>query len=247
MPDTYTITIKRFDPSTDAESYVTEYEVPADPDFEPMTALKALHYINKNVEPIGYDFNCRRGTCGRCAIMVDGNPSLACTTALTGKHTFEPLAGFPVVRDLIVDKKKAYARFLDSSHTIKTLGPKEVLKPIDGETWRKIIYPLNACRECMCCYAGCQALQTMHKWGSYAGPGAMQAIYLRSIDGEDKSSRVEQAAFAGLFECIQCGNCTLNCPAGISAAENIKSMMDSAEEMGLKPASADGSTWWPTI
>ena len=75
MADTYTITIKRFDSSVDAEPYTVTYEVPDDPGFAPMTALKALHYINRYVEPIAYEFNCRRGTCGRCSILVDGEPN----------------------------------------------------------------------------------------------------------------------------------------------------------------------------
>lgn len=245
MPDIYQITIERFDPTMDTQPHESTYEVPADPDFDPMTALKALHYINRYLEPIGYDYNCRRGTCGRCSIMVDGKPRLACLTELTGKHTFAPLTGFPVVRDLIVDKKKAYARFVESNHTIKTLGPDDVLQPIDGDTWRETIYPLNACRECMCCYAGCQALQAGKRWGAYAGPGAMQEIYLRSIDGEDASDRIGQAVFAGLFECVQCGNCTTNCPSGITAAENIKKMMDIATQRGLAPKTSESTSWWP--
>ena len=178
--------------------------------------------------------------------MVDGEPCLACQKVLTGEHTFEPLAGFPVVRDLIVDNSSAYERFVESATSIKTLGPKDVLKPIDGETYRTTIYPLSACRECMSCYAACTALQDMGLWGAYAGPGAMQAIYLRTIDGEDVSDRIGQAVFSGLFNCVQCGRCSQVCPAGIPCAENIKAMMDQAEERGLKPTEAPTS-WWPIV
>lgn len=247
MPDVYKITIQRFDSSVDTELYETTYEVPDDPDFAPMTALKALHYINRYEEPIAYDYNCRRGSCGRCAIMVDSEPKLACLYELTGNHTFAPLTGFPVIRDLVVDKQEAYAKFVQSNHTIKTLGPTDVLKPIDGDFYRDIIYPLNACRECMLCYASCQALNDFHKKGSYAGPGAMQQIYLRHVDGEDKMSRVEQAVFAGLFECVQCGNCTTVCPSLIPGAEHIKEMMDEATVQNLKPAKGEKSTYWPMV
>lgn len=247
MSDSYTITIKKFDPSLDAEPQETTYTVPDDPEFAPMTALKALHYINRFIEPVAYDFNCRRGTCGRCSIMIDGEPKLACLMPLSGRHRFEPLHGFRVIRDLVVDKKEAYARFVGSSHTIKTLGPQEVLQPIDGQYWRDTIYPLNACRECMSCYASCQALTIKRRWGSYAGPGAMQQIYLRHIDGQDKSSRIEQAVFSGLFECVQCGMCTQVCPSLIPAAANIKEMMSLAEEKGLKPAIGQETEYWPML
>lgn len=247
MPDSYTLTIVRFDPTMDTEPYEKTYEVPDDPEFAPMTALKALHYINRFEEPIGYDFNCRRGSCGRCAVMIDGQPKLSCMFPLTGSHRIEPLKGFPVLRDLIVDKESAYAKFVDTSHTIKTLSPDGVLAPMSGEMYREKIYPLNFCRECMCCYASCQALHDFGKWASYAGPGAMQQLYLRHIDGMDKSARIDQAVFAGLFECVQCGNCTTVCPSLIPAAENIKEMMDEAEAQGLKPAVGEGTEYWPMI
>jgi succinate dehydrogenase/fumarate reductase iron-sulfur protein len=247
MPTIYTITIKRFDPSTDKQPYEKKYEVPDDPDFAPMTALKALHYIHRYIEPIAYDYNCRRGTCGRCAIIVDGKPKLACLTELTGRHRFEPLSSFPVIRDLVVDKHTAYTRFINSNHTIKTLGPKDVLKPINTNFWEDVIYPINACRECMCCYTACQALNDFKKWGSFAGPGAMQEIYLRHIDGEDKSDRIEQAVFSGLFDCVQCGMCTEVCPSGIKSAENIKEMMEKARKKGLEMDVESATSWWPML
>lgn len=247
MADTYKITIIRFDASVDTEPYETTYEVPDDPDFAPMTALKALHYINRYLEPIGYDFNCRRGSCGRCGIMVDGAPALACMAPLSGSHTFGPLEGFPVVRDLIVNKSAAYAKFVDSQHVIKTLKADGVLQPMPGADYRDKMYPLNFCRECMCCYAGCTALQQNKKWQSFAGPGAMQQIYLRHSDTMDKSDRIEQAVFAGLFECVQCGNCTKFCPSLIPGMENIKEMMDIAEERDMKPDVGNETKYWPMV
>jgi succinate dehydrogenase/fumarate reductase iron-sulfur protein len=246
MPASYKITITLFDSSKDSKARDVTFEVPDDPLFAPMTALKALHYINRYLAPIAYDYNCRRGTCGRCAMMIDDMPRLACTTELTGTHRLAPLRGFPVIRDLVVDKQRAYQQFVASAHTIKTTGPADVLKPMDKTFWEEVIYPLNACRECMCCYASCQSLQDFDRWGSYAGPGAMQEIFLRQIDGEDVANRIEQAVFAGLFQCVQCGNCTSNCPAGISASENIKTMMNEATKQGLAPT-AKATNWWPMV
>ncbi len=247
MPDTYKITIKKFDPSVDIEPTMVTYEVPDDPEFAPMTALKALHHINRFEEPVGYDYNCRRGTCGRCAMMIDGVPKLACLFPLTGSHTFEPLNGFPVIRDLVVNKKEAYAKFVGSNHSVKILEPEGALQPLEYDFWKDVIYPLNACRECMSCYASCQALHNFNRVGTFAGPGALQQIYLRHVDGQDKMNRIEQAAFAGLFECVQCGNCSQVCPSGISCTENIKEMMDKAEAQGLKPVSDKRTAYFPML
>jgi succinate dehydrogenase/fumarate reductase-like Fe-S protein len=75
MPQIFKIKLLRFDPSQDAKPYHKTYEVPySDQDLGPMSALKALHYIHQNIEPIGYDYHCRFGGCGRCAIMFDAPP-----------------------------------------------------------------------------------------------------------------------------------------------------------------------------
>ncbi|MDR1421789.1 MAG: 4Fe-4S dicluster domain-containing protein [Coriobacteriales bacterium] len=250
MAETITLTIQRFDPSVDNEPYYKDYEVPNDdPDFAPFTALKALHYVNRYFEPIGYDYNCRRDSCGRCAMMIDGQPHLACGFVLSSTHTLEPLKGFPIIRDLVVDKKDAYAKFVGGSSSIKTLDPETVTKSFDdGSLWLDKIYSINACRECMSCYGICSALQINGKWDSFAGPGATMQVYMRSIDTMDHDDRVSQAVFAqNIFECIQCGLCNTVCPAGIPIQENIKELMDKAEARGLKPETDSDTTYWPLL
>lgn len=99
------ITVKRYDPSKDNAPYETTYEVPHDDEY--MTLLQALVYIHENEEPLAFDFSCRGRMCGRCAMMLDGKPVLACVEPLSdGSHTVEPLEGVPVVKDLIVDKSQ---------------------------------------------------------------------------------------------------------------------------------------------
>lgn len=234
MSDSYYLRIQRFDSTLGNKPYFVTYEVPKeDPEFSPMTALKALHYINRYLEPLAYDYNCRRGTCGRCAMMIDGIPRLACYFELSDRHTIEPLAECKVVRDLIVDKSPFVEKF---SRVSKEIEPDESCTeatPISGEFWRDTIHPINACRECMCCYADCQALYPGHS-DSYLGPGAMQQLYLRFLDDVDPTSRIKQAFEGGLFECTQCGLCSLVCPARINCAENIKVLMDAARAQGYQ-------------
>lgn len=90
------------------------------------------------------------------------------------------------------------------------------------------------CRECMCCYASCPALQEQGLWETYAGPGAMVQIAQRHLDPHDEADRVGQAVFAGAWSCLQCGACTEVCPSGIDVAGAIKLLRDAAEERGLK-------------
>jgi len=250
MAASATLRILRYDPSADTEPAYKTYEVPDfDPETGPLTVLKALHWINLHTEPISYDYNCRRGNCGLCTMMIDGIPKLACLAPLAlGKETtLEPLKGFPVIRDLVVDTSKAYRQFVMSAASIKTQRPDKILQTnVPAELWWDTLSHLNACRECMACYATCTALQTNNKWDSFIGPGAMQQIYARHVDTIDEADRVAQAVQAGVFECVQCGLCNTVCAAGIPIKEHNKALMDAAEARGLKPAAAD-VTYWPII
>ena len=73
--------------------------------------------INEGKEPIVFDHDCREGICGMCSLYVNGHPHGPATGATTCQlymrrfHdgetiTIEPWrsAGFPVIRDLMVDR-----------------------------------------------------------------------------------------------------------------------------------------------
>ena len=91
------LTIKRYDPSKDNAPYDVTYEVPHDDEY--MTLLQALVYVHENEEPLAFDFSCRGRMCGRCAMMMDGKPVLACVEPIDdGNHTVEPLEGVPVIK-----------------------------------------------------------------------------------------------------------------------------------------------------
>lgn len=245
-----TISIKRFDPSVDNEPYIKDYQIiDFDTTIGPLSVLKALHWINNNVEPIAYDYNCRRASCGLCGMMVNGAAKLACMTQVNDgdEILLEPLSGFPVIRDLIVDNDRAHQRFVQASVNLKTSSPDAVCKPIDPpEKWWDELAAHNLCRECMLCYASCQALQQDNMWNTFAGPGALAQVYGKHISGIDESDRVAQAVELGVFQCVQCGMCSTVCPARIPTAQNNKNLMDEAIDRGIAPIDNE-TPWWPMI
>lgn len=80
MSDTITLKILKFDPSNDASPHFEEYSVPWQDDGETdiMNILQCLSYINENIEAVAFDQNCGSGFCGRCGMMINGEPRLAC-------------------------------------------------------------------------------------------------------------------------------------------------------------------------
>ena len=226
--------IYRFDPSVDEAPTYKTYDVPWEQD---MTGLMVLHYINENVESIGYDYCCRSSLCGRCSCMIDGKPGLACWRIMTaGEHTFEPLPGFPVIRDLVVDHSRVMKKMVETHIAVQSVEPITKLGNIPYDQYWNVLEPLNMCRECMCCYTVCPPLQEENKWESFIGPAAMAQIGLRFMDPEEKGDRATQAAFSGVFDCILCGKCSMVCPAAIDHVKVIGMLQQAAEAKGLKPA-----------
>ena len=72
-----------------------------------MTLFIALTEIRERLDPsLQFDFVCRAGICGSCAMVIDGRPGLACRT-LTKNHgstiTLAPLPFFELIGDLSVN------------------------------------------------------------------------------------------------------------------------------------------------
>src|SRR5579862_6471689 len=103
-PRTITLEITRYQPDEDEAPHFESYEVPYRDDW---VVLDALNYLKDEVDgTLSYRWSCRMGVCGSCGMMVNGVPKLTCAAFLRdylpGPIRVEPLANFPVERDLIV-------------------------------------------------------------------------------------------------------------------------------------------------
>ena len=225
----------RYDPTVDDKGRFEEYEVPWQEDESGfMTGLQVLHYIYDHIEPIVFDYNCRGSICGRCGMVIDGKPGLACYTRLEpGTHTFEPMRGMPVIRDLMVDRSGHMQKFVDTQVAKKTLNPVTRSGDIDYTLYWETLERLNNCRECMLCYDVCPALRLRDT--EYIGPGAMMQVAFRHMDPYDEADRVQQAVFSGIWDCAMCGSCDLVCPAQIPHTKLLEILRDEAEKRGWKP------------
>lgn len=229
------IKIFKYDPAVDAAPRYIEHEVPFK---EKMTMLEVIVWVHENKEMIAYDYSCHGRMCGRCAMMLDGVPSLACCTPITNKdHTIEPLKGQTIVRDLIVDKTDYHNRL--SQHSVRIrIEPikKEEINTYDAAA-AATIYDIVNCTRCGVCDAACPAMA--QKPGQYAGPSTMLAISLRHLDSYDQGDRVLEAVSNGLYHCIMCGQCTKVCQRyEIDHLKQWNMLRDAAVKAGLKPSYA---------
>lgn len=102
------VRILRFDPVKDKQPYYRDYEVPFS---QGLTVLMALNHIYENIDTsIAYYYSCRTGKCGGCTVMANGKAVQACVTSVEGDIVVEPLPGYEVVKDLVVDVGKPLKR-----------------------------------------------------------------------------------------------------------------------------------------
>ena len=136
--------------------------------------LEMLDVVNEGLtkadqEPIAFDHDCREGICGSCGAMVNGKahgPKKGTTLCQLHMRNFkngqtltiEPWrsAGFPVVKDLIVDRG-AFDRIIKSGGyvSVKTgSAPDAHTTPVNKDN-ADLAFDAAACIGCGACVAAC--------------------------------------------------------------------------------------------
>jgi succinate dehydrogenase/fumarate reductase iron-sulfur protein len=100
------VKVYRTDPGERSKSRYDTYTVPFE---RGQSILGIIKYIYENLDSsLAFYHSCRIGKCTGCHVKVNGKTRLACTTIVDGGElVLEPLSGYPIVRDLVVDKTKA--------------------------------------------------------------------------------------------------------------------------------------------
>lgn len=160
-----------------------------------MTVLDVLQYIYQKLDStLAYRFECRQGICGTCAVTLDGKPVLSCSTQLKYKKTdylIEPLANFPVEKDLIVDLKPVLARYVKIQPYLQKT--KKVLLTRKRANQSK---PFRKCIECGCCIAGSLVKQKSVK--EVIDPMALVKLARYFTDPRDGINRKKTARESGV-------------------------------------------------
>lgn len=188
-----------------------------------MTIFIALNEIRENQDPsLQFDFICRAGICGSCAMIINGKPDLACRTLTskfpTGEIKLLPLPGFELIGDLSVDTGK-FMRAL--SERVESWIHDEFADRVDLDRLEErmdpdtadAIYELERCVECGCCVSAC-ATKRMRE-GFLSAVGFMH-LARYAIDPRDKRSDAEFYEIIGddegVFGCMTLLGCQDYCP-----------------------------------
>jgi succinate dehydrogenase / fumarate reductase, iron-sulfur subunit len=105
--------ISRYLPEKDEKPYYETYQVQAEPTDR---VLDLLEYVRGDLDgSLGYRRSCAHGVCGSDAMRINGKNALACKVLVqdlgTDVITVEPMLGFKVIKDLIVDMEPFFNQY----------------------------------------------------------------------------------------------------------------------------------------
>jgi len=150
------------------ESYWERFEVSYEPNMNVISVLQkiaaqARSQDGRKVAPVAWDCNCLEEVCGSCTMLINGRTRMACS-ALVDRLQAEngdeielrPMSKFPVVRDLVVDRRRLFRGLEKVKAWVPVegsydLGPGPRISPEEQED----AYPLSECMSCGCCLEAC--------------------------------------------------------------------------------------------
>jgi fumarate reductase iron-sulfur subunit len=221
--------ITRFDPDQDEVPKTQEYEIECESHWK---VLDAVNYIKDEVDSsVSYRWSCRMAVCGSCGMMVNGEPILTCKTALSDYGdtvVIEPLANFPIVRDLVID--------LDGfMHKFKSVKPWIVRAKEEAagtDLSEKLTYSqspeqleefkqFSMCINCMLCYSACPVVANEP---DFLGPAAIALGHRYNLDSRDQGEGERNEIFRGegtVFSCSYANECSEVCPKNVDPAAAV--------------------------
>jgi succinate dehydrogenase / fumarate reductase iron-sulfur subunit len=230
----------------DAQSapYTEEFMVPYRSN---MNIISALMEIQKNpvnakgekTAPVIWESVCLEEVCGACSMVINGKPRQACSSLIDQLDQpihIAPLATFPVMRDLMIDRSWMFNALkrvkawipIDGTHD---LGP----GPRMPEKTRQWAYELSKCMTCGCCLEACP---NVNEKSNFIGPAPLSQVRLFNAHPTGAMNKEERLLAimgdGGLTSCGNSQNCVEVCPKGIPLTTSIADLNRQTTIQSLK-------------
>lgn len=214
-----------------------------------MSVLEALFQIQDEQDgSLAFRYSCRGAVCGSCAILINKKQRLACRTQVdeimgervlsitnlgpvarglvkTGEEILiEPLPGFPVIRDLIVDLDpflKHYEEIKPWFDAPEGLDHEMLMSEKDFNKVDRYV----TCILCGACYGACPSFG---RDTNFIGPAALAKAWRFYVDSRNSNidvilERVDQEN--GVWACDEVYRCVEVCPKDVPPTNAITGFM----------------------
>lgn len=209
------------------------------PDMSFLEMLDVLNneLIEKGIDPVAFDHDCREGICGMCSLFINGEahgPDRGVTTCQLHMRKFkdgdtitiEPFRAkaFPVIRDLVVDRS-SFDRIQHAGGyiSVNTSGNTQDANGIPiSKHAADTAMDAATCIGCGACVASCKNASAMLFVAAKVSQYAL--LPQGRVEATDRVlNMVKQMDLEGFGNCTNTGACEIECPKGISL-ENIARM-----------------------
>lgn len=207
-----------------------------------MTLFIALNQIRENQAPdLNFNFVCRAGVCGSCAMLINGRPGLACRTltqTLPEQITLYPLPGFALIADLSVNTgiwmREMAERLQTWVHGHDDPDVDAMETPMEPEM-AEAIYELDRCIECGCCVAACGTAQMRPDFVAAVGLNKIARFRLDPRDQRTDADYYEVVGNdQGIFGCMSLLGCEDLCPKGLPLQTQLAYMRRKMAMQGVR-------------
>ena len=227
---TITLRVKRQDGPA-APVHWDEFRIPRLPNMNVISALMEIQrqpftVDGRKTTPPAWECNCLEEVCGACTVLINGTARQACSAlidTLPQPITLEPLTKFPLIRDLMVDRRRMFEALkrvrawipVDGTYN---LGPGPLVDPERGA----VAYSLSRCMTCGCCLEVCPQVTLS---SAYLGAAAISQVRLFNLHPTGRMHARERLdalmGVGGLADCANAQNCVHACPKEIPLTESI--------------------------
>jgi succinate dehydrogenase iron-sulfur subunit len=214
--------IRRFNPEKDKEPWWGEYTIEAEPTDR---LLDALNHVKWYIDgTLTFRRSCAHGVCGSDAMQINGANALACKVLLKNLGNnirVEPLRGFQVIKDLLVDLDAFFDKYRQVKPYLITHSETPEKERVQSPEDRERFDDTTKCILCGACTSSCPSY-----WGNseYVGPAAIVNAHRFIFDSRDEGGeeRLEVLnAAEGVWRCRTIFNCVEACPRGINVTRAI--------------------------
>jgi len=218
-----TLRIKRYNPETDVKPHFEEYGVEVEPTDRVLDALNQVKWYQDGT--LTYRRSCAHGICGSDAMRINGRNRLACKILMKDlgrKITIEPLIGFDVEKDLLVDMEDFFASYRAVKPYLiaddAPSGGERRQSPAERERYDDT----TKCILCAACTTACPITWTNEE---FVGPAAIVNAHRFIFDSRDQGGGERLRILntrSGVWRCRTVFNCTDACPRGIKVTDAIE-------------------------
>ena len=234
---------------------------------EGMTVLSGLFAIKEEQDgTLAFRYSCRGAVCGSCAVLINGGPRLACrtqgrevvrggrvvrfmvygplalpriTTLRPGEVLVEPLPGFEVVKDLVVDIQGFFRAYRKITPWFRNTRPQERPGRMTPED-RERVRPYANCMLCGICCSVCPAQK---RDPEFLGPAALAKAWRFISDSRFREKREILTIVdspIGVWGCDTVYMCTEVCPREVPPTQGITAMRRLLLKAGIKKVLGGG-------